>query len=154
MPNWCRNVVVIRGTEDQIQQLKIAFDNNNPFATFCPVAEGQEEAVVWGTKWDPDSNNSEMDVNYGITESNEFSAEFNTAWEPPIGFYNKLVELGYNVECDFYEPNCDVLNRYENGSIMVNDAMTPANVEMLNEISNSFEGYFDDENEDEFDDEE
>ena len=39
----------------------------------------------------------------------------NTAWSPPVDFYNHLVDLGYNVHASYFEPGMGFCGIYHNG---------------------------------------
>ena len=55
----------------------------------------------WGTKWD--FGKGEYDDPATI-ENNEVVISFNTAWSPPIPFYDYLVGLGYKVRAAYFKP--------------------------------------------------
>lgn len=68
----------------------------------------------WGTKWDfgrgkdddkiePSDANTVRDLN------------FQTAWSPPIEFFDHLCRLGYRVRVLYCEPGCGFCGIYENG---------------------------------------
>lgn len=54
----------------------------------------------WGTKWDVDSY-SESDTK---VEDGELTFGFDSAWAPPVGVYEALVEQGFTVKAGYYEP--------------------------------------------------
>ncbi len=66
----------------------------------------------WGTKWDVDPYDpSDVKVDeYGVLEFG-----FDSAWAPPVGIYDKLVEMGYEVEATYYEPGMAYVGRWDNG---------------------------------------
>ncbi len=66
----------------------------------------------WGTKWDVDPYDpSDVKVDeYGVLEFG-----FDSAWAPPVGIYDKLVEMGYEVEATYYEPGMAFVGRWDNG---------------------------------------
>ena len=69
----------------------------------------------WGCKWDI----SNGDNNYKIKKvSDGYSVTlfFDTAWSPPINFYDKLIELEFNVDAMYYEPGVAFCGRYYDGS--------------------------------------
>lgn len=53
----------------------------------------------WGTKWDIGDNGSVVQTNESIV-----TFSFESAWSPPIGLYEKLQELGFEVTAMYYEP--------------------------------------------------
>lgn len=66
----------------------------------------------WGTKWD---FGKEEYQDSAVVENNEVIVSFNSAWSPPIDFYNHLVELGYGVHASYFEPGVGFCGIYHNG---------------------------------------
>jgi hypothetical protein len=66
----------------------------------------------WGTKWDVggDGNNAEIEDD-GLS----FSAPFDSAWSPPIGVCEALVEQGFEVTLYYYEPGMGFCGKWEDG---------------------------------------
>ena len=52
----------------------------------------------WGTKWDVDAYDTVEFDPAGVTFG------FDSAWSPPIGIYEALVEQGFSVTAFYYEP--------------------------------------------------
>jgi hypothetical protein len=46
---------------------------------------------------------------------------FDTAWSPPINFYDKLVELEFEVDAMYYEPGVNFCGRYYDGQDEIYD---------------------------------
>jgi hypothetical protein len=73
----------------------------------------------WGTKWDIGADiGTEKEQWYGIKATrvgNQVSASFDSAWAPPTGLYEKLVELGYNVRATYWEPGMAFCGIWDNG---------------------------------------
>lgn len=67
----------------------------------------------WGTKWDVSADgNGEPSVSEdGL--SVQFS--FNSAWSPPVAFYERMEDLGFTVDAFYYEPGMGFCGRYTNG---------------------------------------
>lgn len=61
----------------------------------------------WGTKWDVDPYDPE-DVKI---ENNTIEFGFDSAWSPPMGIYELMVEQGYTVEATYYEPGMAYVGR-------------------------------------------
>ena len=61
----------------------------------------------WGTKWDVDPYDPE-DVKI---ENNTIEFGFDSAWSPPMGIYEQMVEQGYTVEATYYEPGMAYVGR-------------------------------------------
>lgn len=65
----------------------------------------------WGTKWDfGDEHSIEVDED-GLG----FSAPFDSAWAPPIGVAEELVEQGFEVTLYYYEPGMGFVGKWEDG---------------------------------------
>jgi len=121
MPNWCANVVVVSHADksklDEFRQL--AMDNQTKVSAgfmnvLLPRPAGEEESWYdwnvsnWGTKWDVDVYVTE-DTDESVTLS------FDSAWAPPVRFYDYLTEQGYTVKGYYYESGMGFAGIYENG---------------------------------------
>jgi hypothetical protein len=62
----------------------------------------------WGTKWDVDS--IQYDEADGVVQ-----ASFDTAWAPPIQFYEHLESVGFEVKAMYYEPGMAFCGIYQDG---------------------------------------
>lgn len=63
----------------------------------------------WGTKWEVSPHGSTFDIDC-------FECFFDSAWSPPIEFYNKLsIEEGYQVTATYNECGCDYIGVYRSG---------------------------------------
>jgi hypothetical protein len=65
----------------------------------------------WGTKWDVDPYDP-ADVKI---ENNTIEFGFDSAWAPPVGIYQALVDDGFEVEATYYEPGMAFVGRWFNG---------------------------------------
>lgn len=67
----------------------------------------------WGTKWDV----SDCTADRFESEPGKYSVNlhFDTAWGPPIAFYEHLTSLGFDVTAYYYEPGMAFCGKYENG---------------------------------------
>jgi hypothetical protein len=65
----------------------------------------------WGTKWDVDCH-GQVDLHPDATV---VTASFDSAWAPPIGVYDELVEQGYTVRAYYYESGMCFAGIYDNG---------------------------------------
>lgn len=144
MPNYCYNSLYLKHEDPlMIERIKQAAKKETLFNEFIPVPEDllntvsgylgntvEQAALVekqqaniqkygyptwyefcisnWGTKWD-----------CGTVEINEVGdrthLSFETAWVPPVGFYGKLVELGFTVVGYYYEPGCSFCGMFDDG---------------------------------------
>jgi hypothetical protein len=54
----------------------------------------------WGTKWDVGTEGADADVS---DDGRVMSVYFDSAWSPPIAAYEKLQDLGFQVNAYYYE---------------------------------------------------
>jgi len=116
MPNWCYNNVKISFDSENEQELrdKVRFDKDL-FCQFAPmpesVGDGWYEWNIsnWGTKWDAQP----FDINW---EDDCVTFQLETAWSPPIGFYEKMEELGYDIEAYYLEEGMAFCGQYMDGN--------------------------------------
>jgi hypothetical protein len=124
MPNWCFNTVTFTHDDPvMINRIESGFkrsDDHGLFSEFLPVPEGYSESGAWygwcnanwGTKWDV----SEADCNYIEDRSeNSIRLYFETAWSPPIEFYEKLLELGFSISAYYFEPGMGFVGSWKDG---------------------------------------
>jgi len=65
----------------------------------------------WGTKWDVGEQGA-SDVH---PEGKILHTCFDSAWAPPVRAYEKLVELGFTVKAQYYEPGMCYAGSWEDG---------------------------------------
>ena len=120
MPNWCFNIVTFTHEDpEQIKKIESSFKSEKGlFSGFfpCPSSDGTEQYhwcnANWGTKWDV----SECDGNFIQDQSeNRIQLYFDTAWSPPIGFYEGMLELGFHVCAYYFEPGMAFTGSWEDG---------------------------------------
>jgi hypothetical protein len=63
----------------------------------------------WDTKWDI------CDAEIQEKHKDEITVSFDTAWSPPIAFYEKLVELGFSVKAFYSEPGMGFAGYWNDG---------------------------------------
>jgi len=143
MPNWCNNSVTLRHADPaMIERAKAAFVAGKFLNEFIPIPESlhivsgsvplaeqaEHEAQMaaniaqhgykdwydfsvgeWGTKWDVGDED-------GITEAteNSLTVYFDSAWAPPIDAYDKLTEMGFEIEAMYDEPGMAFCGRWTN----------------------------------------
>jgi len=66
----------------------------------------------WGTKWEIGGNGDEAERD---EDGLGFSAPFDSAWSPPIGVCEALVEQGFEVVLYYYEPGMGYCGKFEDG---------------------------------------
>lgn len=142
MPNWCNNGITLRHADPAMIDRAVK-GKDGLLMEFIPTPqelldtvagflgedqraahEAQQRANLekygakdwydwnvanWGTKWDFALDNVER------PDANTVTAAFDSAWAPPIGAYNKLLELGFEIEAFYYEPGMAFAGKYENG---------------------------------------
>ena len=121
MPNWCMNNVVLKHTKDKIDFLESQLrekNGNGFFSILYPRPVEEEEnwydwnSNNWGTKWDA---NIDVESDMMIRLDDEtLELRFDTAWGPPIDFYNFLFEDGWDVTAKYHEPGMAFIGEYDN----------------------------------------
>jgi len=137
MPNWCANHVTLRHADPaMIAKAEEGFNKDEFFHTLVPMPEELKgtsspndkpnpvlvekygadnwydwSVANWGTKWDANSGDG------AIADQSEGSITlvFDTAWSPPITFYTKLEEMGWQVKAYYFEPGMMFCGIYEDG---------------------------------------
>lgn len=74
----------------------------------------------WGTKWNAGGDNDAMQVDYDEDVDNQSIAlfQFDTAWAPPLGVMEKLMETHpeLSIECRYSEPGVGFFGVWTDGS--------------------------------------
>jgi hypothetical protein len=74
----------------------------------------------WGTKWNAGGDNDAMQVDYDEDVNNQGIAlfQFDTAWAPPLGVMEKLMETHpeLHIECRYHEPGVGFFGVWTDGS--------------------------------------
>jgi len=143
MPNWCNNSVEIYHDDPaMIERVRTAFNGEGLLQEFIPVPQELRDTVSgfvpeqealeakqaanrekygystwydfcvheWGTKWDIGADgNPAMDIPGGLMLG------FESAWSPPIGAYEKLMEMGFRIRAMYYEPGMAFAGVWEDG---------------------------------------
>ena len=184
MPNWCYNTVELTHEDPtMIARAKTAFLDKGLLNEFVPIPEGlnivagylgegaEQDALEaqearnlekhgyrnwydycvneWGTKWDV-TGQEVNDIPNGVMLS------FDSAWAPPTGAYDKLLDLGFEVRAMYYEPGMGFCGVWDNGqddeyslSGLNSDevaALLPPELDEAYGISESIAEYEDEEN--------
>lgn len=63
----------------------------------------------WGTKWDA------CEVDATQLNPNTLTARFDTAWSPPVAFYETLKDMGFVVIAYYYEPGMAFCGSWDDG---------------------------------------
>jgi hypothetical protein len=119
MPNWCSNNLTLEHDDPtMIERFINAYNHGHACQEFIPVPEdigdGWYNFCVnnWGTKWDIGGDSHGLKA---TRVGNQVSCTFDSAWSPPIGLYEKLVELGYNLRATYWEPGMAFCGIWNNG---------------------------------------
>ena len=137
MPNWCLNKLTIsHAIIDQVDRFEDAYSRGTTCADLLPEPKDENgEPIVgeqydangqfkmpdwynwrlanWGCKWD-----FGYDEKFGLKGTrvgNEFSCSFDTAWTPPLGLYERLHVLNYEVKAYYFEPGMVFAGEWING---------------------------------------
>ena len=145
MPNWANNVVELAHADQaMLIRARDAFNRGELLNEFIPVPEElkivagrvsdpEEQAKLeadtarnkakygydnwydfrvgeWSTKWDVGAEGYEVEI-----ENNSLTLSFDSAWAPPIGAYEKLMELGFCVRAYYYEPGMAFCGVWDEG---------------------------------------
>ncbi len=142
MPNWCSNGITLRHADPAMIERELK-GKDGLLMEFLPtpqelldtvsgfVGEGKQAAHEaqqaaniekygykdwydwnvnnWGTKWDFALDSVER------TDDNTVVASFESAWSPPVTAYERLLELGFEIEAFYYEPGMGFVGKWEDG---------------------------------------
>ena len=121
MPNWCDNTLTLTHEDPtQIDRAIAAFQEGKLCQEFHPMQPQllEDESWYswrvenWGTKWDVGGEHATIER---FDKNNVYFA-FESAWAPPIYFYQFLEEeLGFTVDAMYYEPGMGFAGRFYDG---------------------------------------
>jgi len=133
MPNWCMNKLTISHTDSSmVDRFEKAYNLGKACEEFLPLPEGENwynwQINNWGTKWDIGADmGTDREEYHGLKATrvgNQVSCSCDSAWSPPVGLYDKLVELGYDVKASYWEPGmafCGIWNDGADNYVEYND---------------------------------
>jgi hypothetical protein len=114
MPNWCsNNFTVYHKDPEMIKKFADALSAQELFTKLVPLPTENNEwdynsaLETWGTKWDATPGDVQIDE-----EGKSCSGWFETPWGPGILAYEKLSELGFEVDITFHEPGMCFAGRF------------------------------------------
>lgn len=143
MPNWCSNGITLRHADSKMIDRALK-GKDGLLMEFMPTpqdlvdtvagsfGDGDKQAALeaqqasnirkygykdwydwnvanWGTKWDVSLESVER------VDANTLTASFESAWAPPIEAYNRLLDLGFEIEAYYYEPGMAFVGKYVDG---------------------------------------
>lgn len=124
MPNWCSNSVTIQhDNPEMVDRIVRGYTGEGLFGEFipCPPELYQTDAWYmwcvnhWGTKWDVSNNLENSWTQLTRTEPGTVKLVFESAWSPPLPFYEHLESLGFKVQAMYYEPGMCFCGVYQDG---------------------------------------
>lgn len=100
---------------DKLEQARLTAQREGNVKTYGYASWYDFAIGEWGCKWDISNGGDgykikKVDNGYSVTLS------FDTAWSPPINFYDKLLELEFTVDAIYYEPGVNFCGQYYEGS--------------------------------------
>lgn len=123
MPNWCENNVVFKHENPaMIAKVVKGMRETGLFMEFFPPPPDMDydkdwyewNQSNWGVKWDVcDEDGISSPYTEGDTEVSIF---FDSAWNPPIIFYNNLIDQGFQIEAYYFEEGMQICGKYHNGN--------------------------------------
>lgn len=69
----------------------------------------------WGTKWDIGRGDGYDKLTMKDIKNNTLKIGFDSAWSPPIGAYEKLSDMGFDIRALYYEGGCGFCGIWDNG---------------------------------------
>jgi hypothetical protein len=110
------NMTVSHADPAKVQEFVDAYNSGKTCEHYLPLPEGEDwyqwQCNNWGTKWDFGKDEY---TDPATIENDKVVVSFNSAWSPPIQFYEKLVELDYNVRATYFEPGMAFCGIWDNG---------------------------------------
>lgn len=117
MPNYCANRVTLTHTDaTQLEQVRTGWKTGLFYSILPCDPTVADQRNRWGTKWDVSEADGSMH-----DDGDVITLTFDTAWCPPIEFYDHLVSLGFGVDATYYEPGMEFYGYYFDGSDDCND---------------------------------
>ena len=119
MPNWtANNLTLTHNDPAKLQEFCDAYNSGGVCNHYIPQPEGLGDGWYdwnvrnWGTKWDFGKDEY---TEAAVIEDNKVVISFNTAWSPPVEFYDKLQKMKFMVYATYWEPGLAFCGIYDNG---------------------------------------
>lgn len=120
MPNHTDNRVIL--SHDDSQQIDVIYNIMNTEDTpLCQTLIPMDESLFdggdwydwrldnWGTKWDI------YETHCTRIDANTLDLNFYTAWSPPIPIFDKLVDMGFEVNARYLDEGWMYIGEYTDG---------------------------------------
>ena len=156
MPNWCSNTLTLAHEDPaMIKRVQAAVAQGELLNEFVPVPEAlkitagtltDEEVELsrqnievygyanwydfcngeWGTKWD-------VEAEVLMATDTNVDLAFDSAWGPPVAWYEKMMDLGFTVDAYYYESGMGFCGHWSEGfddyyEVPESSAETEANI--------------------------
>ena len=113
MPNWClNNATITHDDPAKLTELVDAYKRGEAIEHFLPTPKDENgeldeewydwRVTNWGTKWDVGGEHAFCERM--VTADNTVVLSFDSAWSPPLGFYERLHTLGFGIRASYFEP--------------------------------------------------
>ena len=123
MPNWClNNATITHDDPAKLDELLDAYKRGELMEHYLPTPRDPDDPTKllgagipmtiggndwynwrvanWGTKWDVGGE----DACVARYEFNEVVLSFDSAWSPPIAFYEFMKNQGFDIRASYFEP--------------------------------------------------
>jgi hypothetical protein len=99
---------------DALEQARLAAQREGNRRTYGYSSWYDFAIGEWGTKWDISNGDNDYKIKK-VDNGYTVTLYFDTAWSPPINFYDKLLALEFNVNAMYYEPGVNFCGQYFDG---------------------------------------
>jgi hypothetical protein len=117
MPNWCSNTLTLSHEDPaEITRASDAFKRGELLNEFVPLPAVEKDNWYdwnvnnWGTKWDVGGDNYDVDIG---NDGSSMTVSFESAWAPPVAWYEHMQELGFGVTAYYYESGMCFAGKYD-----------------------------------------
>jgi hypothetical protein len=117
MPNWCSNTLTLSHEDPaEITRAADAFRRGELLNEFVPLPAVEKDnwydwhVSNWGTKWDVGGDNYNVDIS---NDGSSMTVSFESAWAPPVAWYEHMQELGFGVTAYYYESGMCFAGKYD-----------------------------------------
>lgn len=122
MSNWCHNLIIISGPEENMESFYEDIQNGFSLNKTFTCSDNLDARMnAWGTKWDVNDTPSSEDHQrqyYEVKDktTTRYVLEFDTAWTPPSNWARGVaIKYGLRVTVEFEEPGCNLYGEVSYG---------------------------------------